>query len=493
MNLNDQQLDDLFRDALGSYSRKPSKAVWKGIEETIGSNTSVAIIRRPLFWWSAAASIALISGLLYLIKSDAISQRNQTKTDDSIALNSAIQSSTTNSTYVSTADDFVNKENKTQQDISSAIVAPETNPDTSTENIQIEKSYTEPQHVVTTTKNTLFNKPISITVDKQNNLQNNNMPSLADAQSSNQTFQEQSNAKLDITTQITGSTDAPKAQLLTPQYSNIPRHIDINSIELTQPLVRFIKKDKATKKYIAEYHHNLFKSYPASVWELGLHYNSEQVYYPNNVYPTTNAHSIDMSVHYKKGTFSFITGTGITITSDDGGYAIDYKAYEKVGEYDDVYGVKIDTTDHGVEITYLSNQVDVFDSVAHTSQHTFKREYTYLHIPAMVGYNFNVLPKLNCTLQGGPLLSIMIQDNMPNIQNVKEGQITDFNAVPDRIKTNWQLQLGLALAYQINHRISVAIEPNFRYYLDKVYEQEYIGNKHPYTFGVRAGLQMQIN
>jgi len=107
----------------------------------------------------------------------------------------------------------------------------------------------------------------------------------------------------------------------------------------------------------------------------------------------------------------------------------------------------------------------------------------------MAGYNFEK-KKFNLFLKSGLLLSIL-QNEKDNGFEVNESGIRVIdvqNQTPCSISTNWQLIIGAGIAYRLKRKISLSMEPQFRYYLNTEYQSGDGKIKKPYSFTIRAGI-----
>ena len=220
-------------------------------------------------------------------------------------------------------------------------------------------------------------------------------------------------------------------------------------------------------------------------WQLGLYFTPEVIFYPNDSIPNQRSYTFDLSAKWIKNEFFIESGLGVSFSSDNGKYAIDYEKY--LGSYNDVYNVTFDSTENGIVPIYHTNLVDVYDSISEFKIEQTKNQYTYLQIPVYIGFHKQV-KRFGWFVKGGPVFSVLINKNIPT-PDVGDDKIIDMDQrMPLRVNTSWQFAFSAGLSYQLSDKVSIAIEPTLKYYLNSQYERKYITTRHPYSFGLRTGL-----
>jgi len=163
-----------------------------------------------------------------------------------------------------------------------------------------------------------------------------------------------------------------------------------------------------------------------------------------------------------------------------------------MGSYEDVYDVTFDSTNNGVIPTYHTETVNVYDSVTYARVEPSKNRFTYLQVPVLFGYG-KENRRLGWFVKGGPALSLLIGENVYNMDNMKEHKILNVESdMPGRIKTNWQFIISGGISYRLGNHLSLSVEPMLKYYMNSVYEQGIYSTKHPYSFGLRTGLLLNF-
>jgi hypothetical protein len=221
-------------------------------------------------------------------------------------------------------------------------------------------------------------------------------------------------------------------------------------------------------------------------WQLGIFFTPEVVFYPDDSIPNQRSYTFEATGRWVKNEFFIESGLGLSFSSDDGNYAIDYEKF--LGSYDDVYNVTFDTTESGAVVPiYHTNLVNVYDSIDRYKVEQTKNRYTYLQIPVYIGFQKEV-NRFGWFIKGGPILSLLIHENIPEPDAGNDKIISVDRQMPGRVNSTWQLGFSAGMTYQLSPKVSIAIEPTFRYYLSSQYQRKYITTRHPYSVGLRTGL-----
>ena len=227
-------------------------------------------------------------------------------------------------------------------------------------------------------------------------------------------------------------------------------------------------------------------------WQFGASLNPEIVLYPDDSINNSRNYNLDLSLSYHKSNFFVETGLGISFARDEGRYLVDYESYEYMGSYNDLIGITYDSTETGVIPVYHSEEVDIYDSIRRLKIEKSVNTYTYLQIPLLIGYE-KKFKRFGYYFKAGPNVSILINKQIPGTQLSGDIKVFDVDArIAERIKTNWQILLGAGLTYQMSKNMDLALEPTFRYYLNSAYDRKYVSTKHPFAFGIRAGIKIRI-
>lgn len=228
------------------------------------------------------------------------------------------------------------------------------------------------------------------------------------------------------------------------------------------------------------------------LWKLGLSANPELTLYPNDTISNSRNYNFDFSVSYHVNQFFVQSGLGIAMARDEGRYKVDYESYDVIGTYNDLQNITFDSTDQGVIPIYETKKVEVYDSIRHIKISKTTNTYTYLQIPLLIGYQKD-FKRFGMYVKAGPNLSLLINRNIPGAQLPEDIRIIDMDArIANRVNTSWQLMMGAGINYHLSSKWEIAVEPTFRYYLKSAYDSRHVSTKHPFAFGLRAGVFIKL-
>jgi hypothetical protein len=221
-------------------------------------------------------------------------------------------------------------------------------------------------------------------------------------------------------------------------------------------------------------------------WQMGLFFTPEVIFYPEDSISNQQAYTFEVTGRWLKNDFFVESGLGLSFSSDDGKYGIDYEKF--LGSYDDVYNVTFDTTPGGDLVPiYHTNIVNVYDSIDKYKVEQAKNKYTYLQLPVFFGFQKEV-NRFGWYVKGGPILSVLVHENIPQPDAGMDKIIAVDQQMPSRVNTYWQFAVGVGVSYKLSNKVSIAVEPVFKYYLNSQYQKKYIKTNNPYSVGLRTGL-----
>jgi len=264
---------------------------------------------------------------------------------------------------------------------------------------------------------------------------------------------------------------------------------------------KLLKINKREKDYFRKAHisyRNKYSQIPIqwnndylfrSPWALGVLFGYEWIYYPGDSVEKKNGYSIDLTAIYQKDQFLLRSGIGVSVSNDNGEFVIDYQTNDSIGFYYGVnsFNIDPDDPDNPAFDTYIET---VYDSIEHTSYEHPENKYTYIQIPLLIGYKVLDINRFSCSLMGGPVLSILVQEdeNTIGFSDIGATLINIEDNTPQRLKTNWQFMFSAGLNYRASNHLSLSLEPTYKYYIQSVYEQNVSGTKNPWSIGLRGGV-----
>jgi hypothetical protein len=228
------------------------------------------------------------------------------------------------------------------------------------------------------------------------------------------------------------------------------------------------------------------------IWSLGLYFNPDITFYPSDNLSNGLNYSLQVLPKLCFNQWYLQSGIGLRTGGDRGDLHINYNKY--LGSYEDVYEVTFDSTANGVIPTYHTQAVDVYDTLPYYSVAESKVSFAYLDMPLLVGREWK-LNKVSFYLHAGPAFSVLLGRSSPQPDYPEENIriLNESPQIPAREQFNWQIVAGAGLNYSLDEKISLSLEPTFRYYLTQDYDKHSLNTRHPYSFGVRAGLIYRIN
>ncbi|MCX6247954.1 MAG: hypothetical protein NTW10_09485 [Bacteroidetes bacterium] len=228
---------------------------------------------------------------------------------------------------------------------------------------------------------------------------------------------------------------------------------------------------------------------PPRMWNicLGAYYAPEWMFNTLEGEKYVNNFGIEGTFHF--GRYSIRTGAGLSITKGTNELSIGYNDY--LGSYQklDSMNFKWDNRHYKyVPTTYFSTQ-DVWDSLMKVADAKIVKQYTYLQIPLILGYDFWANEHFSFGFRAGPILSILLRtEQLSDNYDPGKNKIILVNQIaPERIQTNWQLLGGINATFHFSRRLGFELEPGVRYYFNSVYEKS-TSNKKPWSVGIRGAF-----
>ncbi len=228
-----------------------------------------------------------------------------------------------------------------------------------------------------------------------------------------------------------------------------------------------------------------------SRWEIGYFISPELTESAIDSVEILNSFNFNIEPTYFINNNWYIrSGLGFSYVRDRGFAKIKYNTQEYMGSYDDVYDITFDTLHGNITPVYHTKKVEVWDSVRHISVSNVTNSYLYLQIPLIFGYSSKSSGSpLSWYVNAGPAFNIKVSEwiETPKLSEPDADIISLQNNLPTRASNYFQLWVGAGLEYKLNKKLSVAIEPGYRHYLNNVYNNK--NNQGPSNgFTLRVGL-----
>jgi len=224
---------------------------------------------------------------------------------------------------------------------------------------------------------------------------------------------------------------------------------------------------------------------------LGIFFTPEIIYYHEDNLPDNRGRSVDLQVLYEKNNVILQAGLGVSQIKDAGHHKIEFNKY--LGSYEHVNNVVFDSADNELVVTYITETVHVYDTINYIRISPANRHFTYLQLPVMIGY-YKEMNRFKWYVKTGPSFSLKVREQIPD-PSVAEGNTKILNIdnnLPGKINTHWQFLISAGTSYKLGNKISLSVEPVFKYYINSDYERNTLSTRHPYSFGLKTGFLLDL-
>jgi len=235
-----------------------------------------------------------------------------------------------------------------------------------------------------------------------------------------------------------------------------------------------------------KYENDYFKT---GEFSAGLNFNPSIVFYDPN--PYNKMLGAEAVIHYKISSFSIMSGIGFSRMEDVGSYKVNYITNDSVGYYLRVVSFIPDPRNPG-EVTYITIEEPIYDSVPHYAIADKTNYYSYIDIPLAFGYTFFQKSRFSLTAAIGVKFSVLVGKQEPTVDFwISDAELVDIERqVPARMNTNWRFTAGVDFGYLFTEKFSLHLEPVFEQYISPVYaKQPGYKPRKPYVTGVKAGVR----
>jgi len=427
-------LDNLFRNALGSHQMEPSGGLWKGISRKL-LWTELAhfnFSNLPRAFWIGTASAFLI-GMIFLVS----------QIPDGKVTENSYSPAIPGQNYISSSSAFISNSNHSASPVKHH---PENTSSTSSTSTN------------TATYASLIPSNLPLSVNTGTSRTANDPVILASTGSGRNLYD------LVYMYHISSGNLFPNTA-----EDTMLRFITQNSI-LNVP-----KTKRETPQFLT----------------LNLGISPEvSVYRGEDLYSTTN-YWLNASMTYHAGRFSISTGFDLGYIFDRGNYRVNYKSKDSIGFFTSIVSfiVNPDNT-----VVYTTKDIPVYDSLQHIADDKGNNRYTYLQIPLLLGFEVIETNHLSLGIKAGPALSFLIgtKKAVPFVDHPNARLILVEDNTMQRVKTNWEFQVGLDLEYRLSKNFSVYAQPYYKHYFKPFIQQEGASAKDPYSIGLGIGTRFNF-
>lgn len=190
---------------------------------------------------------------------------------------------------------------------------------------------------------------------------------------------------------------------------------------------------------------------------------------------------------------SFSIGTALELgyMYDQGKYRVDYKSRDSVGFYTVVVSFAAGPDNEVVYQTQMITLYDSIlhrDDPRANNRYTYLRIPVLLGYKIFENNRFSLTFRAGPALT----LLLGTKKGEPVIEYANARIIRIDEETPARMKTNWQIWADLMLEMRINEKFSLYLEPSWKYFFRPTADQENVHSKPPWSLGVGLGVQFNF-
>ncbi len=431
MSKSDKHIDNIIREKFEHFTPSPPEHIWAGIESGLNLTPVIPFYKNKRF--ITASVIVLLALLISMVLISPMSF----KANDS----SSVQSFSTNESVASVSDE-------NEETVINTVVdeVPEAG------NAEVQNVIVVAESKSSDVQSADYEAGDNIVDEKQLVVDSQDEPQLDYKQSFNQIS----------TTKNIDFIKLKKSVFVCPQVYNKKYYPETYSY-VPSPIDGVVLQPE--------------KNTIGSRWKVGYYLSPELSLSNFDSVQILNSYTLSVEPSYFISEHWFVRfGAGLSYVSDRGFAKINYVTNDYMGSYDDVYDVTFDTTGGTVIPIYHTKTVEVWDSVHHISVSDVTNKYIYLQIPALFGYHSKIIgSNISWYVMGGPAFNIKVSSWIDNPKpDAEDADIISLqNNLPIRSNNYFQLWLGAGIEYQVNKKLSLAIEPGYRYYFNSIYSNSY--------------------
>jgi hypothetical protein len=454
----DQQIDDLFRSALGNHTVEPSPTLWKGINRKLlwKEISRFKFTNLPAkYWLAGGAVVAVIIGLLIW---NPINRGARLTVTESI-----LQKSSNNTGNQSNHVVLKEKESSTtnKENLAGVAVAQSSPPTQSGLHSGKMSSRGDALHRTISSKRGVVLASATTSSSGGKQLTEPFHPSEGES-----FFLPPSSSADRWTLPLLKPLDTEGLYL---NYTDT-----VISFNTPQGIMRVNKeKPMNLQSFSADF----------GVTPEWISYNTTHSYAEMNYW-------LNAGFSYHISRFSVKTGVSLGYVYDEGKYSVKYLSKDSIGYFTSVISFYVNPENQN-ELIFNTKNVAVYDSLQHFADDRTRDRYTYLEVPLLFGYQLFETNNLSLDLTCGPAFSLLIgtRKAQPYIDYPNARIIRIDDNTPDRVKMNWKIALGLHLEYRVNKNLGCYLEPTYKYYFNSFIDKEQTSSRKPYSIGIGLGIR----
>ncbi len=223
-------------------------------------------------------------------------------------------------------------------------------------------------------------------------------------------------------------------------------------------------------------------------WAFGMEFSPEWTKLQESG-TTIQSYGIDFSVCKYFNNFYLASGVGLSYSTDNGKYQVDYKKSEYQGSYQYVDSVSFEVNNDNVTPTYHTTRIDIYDTIDKVRISENQNKYLYINIPLYMGFEYSLGKRWQMDLYAGLRSGILVYKDIPN-PKLEDNVFLVKSTYNNRKDFYLQGQIGIGLHYQLHKHWYLGFSPNISYYFTSPIANE---TKKPYALGLRFGIRYKWN
>ena len=464
MDVNFDQMDDIFRKQLRNYSQSVPDDIWGNIHQALDNNKKAKRITIYRIAAAVAAFAIIGSGYLYLSNNGESFDNNTVITENNLQQESVNEAKIFNQEKVNEkiADDFENKKIE-ELDVENHKLIAEAN-------FAEIKSYNS----------------------------NNLMPVESDIEKREKNLEKLSQKQISIKSEgVELAIIDVRKQRVKSYLNSLP---DIYNSYALNDLIE--DKESKNSKWILGGEFSPLYSY-RYIADAGSDYNQD---YYNSAENPIMSYTGGLNVQYKAiGRLTVQTGVYYTTMGQSFDYMSVYAntAYDLVAEeYKDRFVNSYSITNSSGDVSFNSPYViidekltrvnnlsdskgvaDVSDPIFNNLDAEIQQSFQYVEVPFLMRYklidknvDFNIIGGFGANFLIGNDVYLKYAGNKEVIGETKGVNTINYNSI-----------LGFGIEYPVMDRINIRLEPSVKYYLNEINSSSSV-ESHPYSIGIYAGV-----
>jgi outer membrane protein with beta-barrel domain len=199
----------------------------------------------------------------------------------------------------------------------------------------------------------------------------------------------------------------------------------------------------------------------------------------------------DLRLKFKRERLSIEIGVGIGYSVDKTVFSYNYLTNELIDTYEYVDSVHFDPVTGTTE--YFTTTVNVYDSIAYASNSAVEKEYMYLHIPLVLGYEVLNRNDFSINIMAGMsfLSQISVTNKIPSLHH-ENSRITNINSVESVRNTQFfNSSFAIGFGWNINKNMTLNVDPKVNYYFSNIYQQSELSS-NSISLGLKCGIYIKF-